>query len=278
MQSNGQSHSRKTFLVAVIALLIGAGIPSVWAWFVGPAEVTTRPVVNKPVASPDLQDKDIIERYSIMYYNRSDTWNANRWFGILTQQNPDDVWITQEIMTELKPDVMIETGTLNGGSAAMWATFLVQLNPEGRVISIDIQDNVTDAKELPIVKERVEYLIGSSTAPEIIEKVKERIRGKRVLILLDSDHRRDHVLKELELYSQFIEKGGYLIVQDSNINGHPVFPHFGPGPYEAIEEFLKTNTDFEIDKTRERLMHTMHPNGYLKRVRVSSQPTPASEK
>jgi cephalosporin hydroxylase len=160
----------------------------------------------------------------------------------------------------------------------MWATILAQVNPEGRVISIDIVDGVTKAKDLPIVRERVEYLVGSSTSPEILTRVKQRIEGKRVLVILDSDHSRDHVFREMELYSPFIEVGGYMIVQDSNINGHPVYPSFGPGPMEAIEDFLKINSGFEIDKGRERLLHTMHPNGYLKRVRAASEPAAARDK
>ena len=86
-------------------------------------------------------------------------------------------------------------------------------------------------------------------------------------MILDSDHSRDHVLAEMRLYADLVPVGGYLLVQDTNINGHPVHPDFGPGPMEAVEEFLATNDEFEVDRARERMMFTFHPRGYLRRVK-----------
>jgi cephalosporin hydroxylase len=87
-----------------------------------------------------------------------------------------------------------------------------------------------------------------------------------VLVILDSDHRENHVSRELELYSELVKPGGYLIVQDTNINGHPVLPRYGPGPMEAVQKFLADKgKSFQVDKTRERLLFTMHPSGYLQR-------------
>ena len=104
-------------------------------------------------------------------------------------------------------------------------------NPGGRVITVDIADNVSaTTREIPIVAERVEFLSGSSTAPEIVAAIEERVRGHRVLVILDSAHEKDHVARELELYSPMVGVGSYLIVQDTNINGHPVYDDYGPGP------------------------------------------------
>ncbi|MFC1643437.1 CmcI family methyltransferase [Myxococcota bacterium] len=216
-----------------------------------------------PVA---LTDEQVITRFHQIWYDTPTTWPKNRWWGIPTMQNPLDSWITQEIISETKPDIFVECGSFHGGSAALWAMVLSQVNPGGRVISIDIEDKMAEARKLPIVRERVEFLVGSSTAPEIVAKVKQRVQGKRVLVLLDSDHRKAHVLNELKAYSPLVQVGDYLIVQDTNINNHPVNARFGPGPWEAVEEFLRDNRAFRMQRSRERLLMTFAPRGYLKRV------------
>ena len=115
---------------------------------------------------------------------------------------------------------------------------------------------------------RVTYLTGSSTSAPLLEEVRRRIAGKaRVMVILDSDHKKDHVLEELRLYSPLVTKDSYLIVEDTNINGHPVFPGFGPGPMEAVDEFLAGNPMFQRDRSRERFFVTFNPGGYLRRVR-----------
>ena len=85
------------------------------------------------------------------------------------------------------------------------------------------------------------------------------------MVVLDSDHDKKHVLKELNLYNEMVSEGCYLIVEDTNLNGHPVYKNFGPGPMESIFEFMKDNKDFEIDKKREKFLITTNPNGYLRR-------------
>jgi cephalosporin hydroxylase len=211
--------------------------------------------------------KRVVNLFHQAFYDSPDTWRLNTWLGILAEQNPNDVWITQEIIVETRPDFIVETGTLCGGSAALWSTILEQVNPEGRVITIDILDQARQARKLPIVQKRVDFLYGSSTAKDIVDNVKNRVQGKKVLVLLDSDHSKRHVLNELAAYAPLVTVGSYLIVQDTNVNGHPVERTFGPGPMEALEEFLAAHRNFAPDKKRERLMFTMHPNGYLKRIR-----------
>jgi cephalosporin hydroxylase len=211
-------------------------------------------------------EKEVVDRYHQVFYNSPDTWRLNKWLGILTEQNPNDVWITQEIIVETRPDFIVETGTLCGGSAALWSTILEQVNPAGRVITIDIMDQSQQARKLPIVQKHVDFLYGSSTAANVISDVKNRVQGKKVLVILDSDHSKQHVLNELAAYAPLVTVGSYLIVQDTNVNGHPVERTFGPGPMEALTEFLAANPNFVPDKGRERLFFTMNPNGYLERI------------
>ena len=135
------------------------------------------------------------------------------------------------------------------------------------MITIDIHDSAHRARRLEVVQKMVTFVIGSSTDPKIVAEIAEQTKGKRVLVILDSDHRKDHVLKELESYAPLVNVGGYIVVQDSNINGHPVWSDFGPGPMEAIQDFLKSRKDFESDLDRERLHYTTNPQGYLKRVK-----------
>jgi len=195
------------------------------------------------------------------------TFWQNKWSGISTLQNPMDIWITQEILWEVRPDFIVEAGTFHGGSAAVFATILEQINPEGRVISIDIKDMAQEAKKLPIVQKKVDFLIGSSVDSRIVDDVKRRVGGGKVLVILDSLHTKEHVLAELNAYAPIVSVGSYLIVQDTLLNGHPAMPDYGPGPYEAVQAFLATSNGYVVDKSRERLMFTFSPDGWLKRVR-----------
>jgi cephalosporin hydroxylase len=210
--------------------------------------------------------QEIADGFHHLWYHSGATWQKNRWLGVPAQQNPNDVWIIQEIMFETKPDFVIETGTLFGGGAILWATLLEQTNPAGRVITIDVQDRVDEEHLPPIARRKVDFLLGMSTAPEIVAEVKRRVAGKRVLVILDSDHSMQNVLAELDIYAPLVPVGGYVIAQDTDVNGHPVLPRFGPGPMEAVDEFLKRDKRFESDRSRERLIFTMHPKGFLRRI------------
>jgi cephalosporin hydroxylase len=124
-----------------------------------------------------------------------------------------------------------------------------------------------EAREGRPKHKRVKYLLGSSTSKEIVDKVRSSIKARhRVMVVLDSDHSKDHVLEELRIYSRFVTRGSYLIVEDTNISGHPVLPEFGPGPMEAVQEFLAENKDFVVDGSRAKFYMTFNPGGWLRRV------------
>jgi cephalosporin hydroxylase len=206
--------------------------------------------------------KNILDHFHKLYYDSKKQTRKNTFFlGIITFKCPLDLWIYQEIIFDLKPDIIIECGTAAGGSALFLALICDSLK-KGKIITIDIEEKDNRPKH-----KRITYLSGSSTSKEIVEKVQSFIGSKdEIVVILDSDHHKDHVLRELEIYSKFVTKGSYIIVEDTNISGHPVRPKFGPGPMEAVKEFLKDNKDFIIDKSREKFFLTFNPNGYLKKI------------
>jgi cephalosporin hydroxylase len=215
-------------------------------------------------ASGDRSDPKIAESFhKLLYetaYARREGWSDPKWLGVPSMKCPFDLWIYQEILHETKPDCILETGTMHGGSALYLASVLDLLG-SGQVVSIDIKRDAGWPAH-----PRVTYLTGSSTSPEILDEVRKKIAGAaRVMVILDSDHTRAHVLEELRLYAPLVTKGCYLIVEDTNINGRPVFPGFGPGPGEAVDEFLPAHPEFERDASRERFLVTYNPGGYLRR-------------
>jgi cephalosporin hydroxylase len=221
----------------------------------------------KQANPPSLSQQQVVDLFHQINYWQQGSWQT-KWLGVDTLQNPNDVWVTQEIIFEHKPDFIVETGTLRGGSAAIWAMVQEQVNPKGRVITIDIEDQRDVAKLPAIWSRRIDFILGSSTAPEVVAEVTRRVRGSRsTMVLLDSDHSKAHVKAELLAYAPLVSVGNYLIVQDTNTNGHPVRTTFGPGPMEALEDFVASDDRFQSDRTRERLLLTYHPKGYLKRLK-----------
>ena len=189
------------------------------------------------------------------YYN-SQVWNKTFWRGVKALKCPLDLWIYQEIISAIRPDYIIETGTADGGSALFMADVCELIN-HGEVITIDIEDRKRPAHP------RIFYITGSSINPEIIHDIKKIVENKKTMVILDSNHTKDHVLKEMTLYSQLVSSVSYLIVEDTNLNGHPVMPDFGPGPMEAVDEFLKNNDNFLIDYNCHKFAMTFNYRGYL---------------
>ena len=201
-----------------------------------------------------------------LYHSRSIQRNTY-WFGVPIQQIPTDMWMVQEILTELKPEFLIETGTLKGGSSLYYASVLQALDPAAKIITVDIEDQLDRALEYPVFRSQVIPVVGDSVSPDTLERVAGLVQDRSALVLLDSDHHKDHVLRELRLYGKFVPVGSYMIVFDTDLNGHPVLPRYGPGPMEAVEEFLRTDGRFISDTSREKFMLTMCSKGFLKRIK-----------
>jgi cephalosporin hydroxylase len=222
-------------------------------------------------------ERDIVDAFHKLYYDaavKGKTWDAVDWFGARVNKCPFDLWNYQEILYRLKPDLIIETGTYFGGSAYYFAT-LCDLMGKGRVISIDIEDAETtlshDQRRPERVRPahpRIEYWKGSSTSAAILDRLKTVVAQSPVVFVnLDSDHRKAHVLEELRLYGPLVTPGSYLVVEDTNINGHPVYPEFGPGPWEAVDEFLRGHSEFRVDESiNNKHFLSLHPRGYLQKI------------
>jgi cephalosporin hydroxylase len=277
---SGPRARSRTLLLALVAALAAFNLYQ-WLASDGPpaasreAPKPVAPAVARAPADPPIPKgapADLNERRRLRPYVPDGRGFDRTWFGINTLQHPYDVWTTQEIIFQVKPDFIVETGTYKGGSAALWAGILEHANPDGRVITIDIED-VVESRELPIVKRRVEFLVGSSTDPAIVAKVAERVQGKKVLVILDSLHEAQHVAGELRAYAPLVSVGSYVIVQDTHLGDTVPFWWYEPpkdwiaGPLKAVEEFLASNDAFVADPTREGFASTNNRHGWLKRIR-----------
>ncbi len=216
----------------------------------------------------NVKTTDIINEFHKFYYYSScigGTWKNASWLGIPVQKNPMDCWIYQELIYSIKPDIIIETGTKVGGSALFFAS-ICDMVDNGRIITIDIDNDGT--YNLP-VHDRISYLHGNSVDEKIIAMLYNIIKNKKVMVILDSDHSKNHVLTELKIYSKMVSVDSYLIVEDSNISGFPVHGIEGEGPLEAIFEFLNSdsNTGFKIDRTMEKFYFSFNPYGFLRRIK-----------
>lgn len=198
------------------------------------------------------------------------------WMGRPIIQYPQDMIAMQEIIWDVKPDLIIETGIAHGGSLVFYAS-LLEIIGKGQVLGIDIDirsHNKKAIEEHPMFK-RINMLEGSSVTQEMVERAKPFTVGKeKILVCLDSNHTHQHVLDELNFYSPFVSVGSYLVVFDTIVEDLPeaYLPNrswgIGNNPKTAVHEFLKNNDNFEIDKSIDnKLLISVSPDGYLRRVK-----------
>jgi cephalosporin hydroxylase len=209
------------------------------------------------------KERAVIDDFHSLYYNGPEgeehIFMRTSWMKVPCCKCPLDLWIYQEIIAEIEPDLIIETGTYLGGSALFMAHVL-DIVGKGSIITIDIDE--MPRPEHP----RIRYVTGSSADAELIESLMRGRPSEKCMVVLDSDHSKIHVLKELDIFAHRVSLGSFMIVEDTNINGHPAFPSFGEGPHEAVREFLKTNKNFAVDDSREKFLMTFNPRGFLKRI------------
>jgi cephalosporin hydroxylase len=241
-------------------------------------------------------EKEVQERISVIKQNEALKSSAHAfmkasvdpkysynfsWLGRPIIQYPQDMVAMQELLWEVKPDLIIETGIAHGGSLIFYASILELIatctGHEGKVLGIDIDirpHNRKAIEEHPMFK-RISMIQGSSITPEIVAQVVERAKGhKRIMVCLDSNHTHDHALAELEAYAPLTSVGSYCVVFDTLIEdmGEGAYPErswgVGNNPKTAVWQYLKTHSEFEINKSIDnKLLISVAPDGYLKRVK-----------
>jgi len=207
----------------------------------------------------------VVESFFDQLIDKTENFSHVTWLGRPVWQNVFDLWVMQETIAEVKPAILIETGT-NRGGAALFFAHLFELMGHGIVVTIDVE------MMHDITHPRIAFLRGNSLAPEILAQVRSlAAAGGPVMVTLDSDHSEKHVRAELAAYAPLVTPGSYLLVQDSVIDTLPRFAAGRPGPLPAIEDFLCSNPDFEVDEARSRkFLISHHPKGWLRRKTAAS--------
>jgi cephalosporin hydroxylase len=235
--------------------------------------------MDQALVSQMAEDSEILKQ-SRDFFNSSCKYRYSynfKWLGRPIIQFPQDIIAVQEIIWEVKPDLIIETGIAHGGSLILSSSILEIIGGDGQVLGIDIdirKHNRMEIEKHPMSK-RITMLEGSSIDSNIIKQVYKIAKNKKkTMVILDSNHTHEHVSKELELYSSFVTKNSYLIVMDTVVEDMPedffTDRPWGKGnnPKTAVWEFLKKNNRFEIDKSLEnKLLITVAPDGYLKCIK-----------
>jgi cephalosporin hydroxylase len=237
-------------------------------------EAERKRLTNK--LSKDKEFKELTLKWIVHSGKYKYSYNFD-WLGRPIIQYPQDIIAMQEIIWRVKPDFIIETGIAHGGSIIFYSSLLELIGGDGHVLGIDIdirEHNRIEIEKHPMYK-RITMIEGSSIDDGTIKQVQNLVKNKKkVLVVLDSHHTHEHVLKELHLYSPFVTKGSYIVIFDTVIEDLPEdsFPNrpWGKGnnPKTAVQEFLKTNNRFEIDKSiAGKLLITVAPDGYLKCIK-----------
>ncbi|MDO9632385.1 MAG: cephalosporin hydroxylase family protein [Humidesulfovibrio sp.] len=220
--------------------------------------------------------KDSAQAFTVESTRTGYSYNFN-WMGRPIIQYPQDMMALQEIIWEMRPDAVMETGIAHGGSLIFSASMLQLLGGEGFVLGVDIDIRAHNraAIEAHPMAPRIRMIQGSSVDDGTAEQVRQALAGcKNPLVVLDSNHTHAHVLRELELYSPLVKKGGWLVVFDTVVENMPAdfYPdrpwNVGDNPMTAVDAFLKTNDRFVIDEAMDaRLAVSMAPRGYLRCIK-----------
>lgn len=220
------------------------------------------PVLRTPLVSRLVFREHLVrEEFFRRLISRTGNFGHVEWLGRPIWQNVLDLWTIQETIHEVGPELLIESGTNRGGSALFYA-HLFDLLGRGRVVTIDVE------RMHDLAHPRITFLAGSSTSDEVAGRVRREAAAAQgpVLVILDSDHAMAHVRLELDLYAPLVTPGSFCLVQDGVIDTLDCFALGRPGPLPAIEDFLKSHPEFEVDRDRcDRFLISHHPRGWLRR-------------
>lgn len=213
-------------------------------------------------------------------YRRLDEYRYTYNFTWLSRpiiQTPEDMFALQEIIASVRPDLIVETGVAHGGSLVFYASMLELLGGDGLAVGIDVEIRPHNLAEIQrhAMRKRIHTIVGSSIDPGVVRQVYELARGRRqVMVVLDSNHTHEHVLRELQSYSPLVRTGSYIVVFDTGIedveaDAYPDRP-WGKGnnPKTAVFEFLAAQDRFAVDCELEaRLILSAAPHGFLRCVK-----------
>jgi cephalosporin hydroxylase len=213
----------------------------------------------------NFSPSEVVDAFHCLYYH-SLGWDKNLYLGYQIKQCPFDLQVYQELIFKTRPRFIIQTGVAGGGSVLFLATLLdlIGMDRSSAVIGIDLQ---LSPEARTLMHPRIHLVEGNSTSAATIKTVESFLTDGGGMVSLDSDHSAGHVMEELRTYRQYVGVGSYMVVEDTNINGHPVSPGIGPGPLEAVEAFLQEDRRFvHDDEVWRRNLFSFHQYGWLKRV------------
>jgi cephalosporin hydroxylase len=205
--------------------------------------------------------REVVADFGRVYYS-SRAYSKITWRGVQLLKYPTDLWVYGELLWRIRPELVIETGTYVGGATLFFADMLEMIG-EGQVVTIDNAD--WSGPEGYPEHHRITYLSGSSTDEIIVDSMRAFADGRTCLVILDSDHRAEHVEAELDAYGPLVSLGSYLIVEDTNV--HAVRPDYPAGPDDAVAKWLPDHPEFVVDRDCERLLLSAAPGGFLRRIR-----------
>jgi cephalosporin hydroxylase len=251
------NRSMKILVAALAALVVGQWVFGFRLWRAAHSSSWNPPLM---ASAP-----------SLYLAQEAGDWN-NVFLGVPLLQFPNDLMTYQRLLFDAKPDIVIETGTFRGGLTLYLAMLLENINERGLVLTVDvddagIKDMFASSSIRASLKNRIRFFGGSSTDAKIVEQVAALAKNKRVLVILDSLHEHDHVRRELELYAGFVQPGGYIVVNDTHLEGTRWLRPGDTGPAGAVREFVSGHAEFKVTRPQPDFAVSCFHAGLLARIR-----------
>lgn len=257
---------RTAILVTIVLIALSLGI---YAALIARGTPAGYPLAATPATSPPSCPEISLSTFIETAQESRMEW-MNTWLGVPLYQFPTDLLTYQELIVETRPDVIVEMGTAIGGLAVFLASVFDNLDSPGTVITVDINaDGWKSTAARPIkesIKNRITFIHGDSISDLVAHTISEKVGDRRAMLILDSAHHRAHVRSELERYSSLIQVGGYIVVNDTHLDGTAEVG-FRAGPRTAVDEFVTAHPEFIVDNTKQRFAISCFHYGVLKRVR-----------